>query len=65
MTTASDGHEQIYTLEATPIKFGPGAAEETGWELKRIGVRRVMVVSDPGVIPPGSPGGWSSASRPK
>src|ERR671934_829681 len=42
-------HETIFTLEATPIKFGPGAAEEVGWELKRRGVRRTMLVSDPGV----------------
>src|SRR5919204_5578674 len=42
-------HETIFTLEATPIKFGPGAAEEVGWELKHRGVRRAMLVSDPGV----------------
>jgi len=42
-------HETIYTLEATPMKFGPGAAEEAGWELKRLGATRVMLVSDPGV----------------
>jgi len=41
--------ETIYTLEATPMKFGPGAAEEAGWELKRLGATRVMLVSDPGV----------------
>ena len=28
----------IFTLEATPIKFGPGAAADAGWELKRLGV---------------------------
>src|ERR687885_1667123 len=42
-------HETIFTLEATPIKFGPGAVEEVGWELRRLGVRRAMLVSDPGV----------------
>src|SRR5881275_771845 len=42
-------HETLFTLEATPIKFGPGAAEEVGWELKRRGVTRAMIVSDPGV----------------
>ena len=41
--------ETIFTLEATPIKFGPGAVEDVGWELKRRGVRRAMLVSDPGV----------------
>lgn len=42
--------ETVYTLEATPIKFGPGAADEAGWELKRLGVTRAMLVSDPGVV---------------
>jgi hydroxyacid-oxoacid transhydrogenase len=45
-----NGHETIFTLEATPIKYGPGASEETGWELKRLRVNRVMLVSDPGVV---------------
>ena len=53
MTATGDGREQVYTLEATPIKFGPGAADETGWELKRLGVKRVMVVSDPGIVAAG------------
>ena len=43
-------HETVFTLEATPIKFGPGASADAGWELKRLGASRVMVVSDPGVI---------------
>ncbi len=41
--------ESVFTLEATPLKFGPGAVEDAGWELRRLGARRVMVVSDPGV----------------
>ena len=43
-------NETIFTMEATPIKYGPGASEEVGWEIKRMGVRRVMLVSDPGVV---------------
>ena len=27
-------HETVFTLEATPIKFGPGAAADAGWELE-------------------------------
>lgn len=42
-------HEQIFTFEATPVKFGPGAALDAGWELQRLGVRRAMVVMDPQV----------------
>lgn len=45
-----NGHETIFTMEATPIKYGPGASEEVGWEVKRLGMKRVMLVSDPGVI---------------
>lgn len=41
------------TLEATPLTFGPGASEEVGRELRRLGARRVMVVSDPGVAKAG------------
>src|SRR3954462_4860594 len=43
-------HETVFTMEATPLKYGPGASEEVGWEIKRMGVSRVMLVSDPGVI---------------
>ena len=43
-------NETVFTLEATPIKFGPGASADAGWELQRLGTSRVMVVSDPGVI---------------
>ncbi len=50
MTERGNGQETIFTLEATPLKYGPGASEEAGWELKRMGVGRVMLVSDPGVV---------------
>ncbi|HZC18605.1 MAG TPA: iron-containing alcohol dehydrogenase, partial [Rubrobacteraceae bacterium] len=46
-------HETIFTMEATPLKYGPGASEEVGWEIKRMGVSRVMLVSDPGVVEAG------------
>src|SRR5919206_2872234 len=45
--------ETIFTMEATPLKYGPGAAEEVGWEVKRLGVGRIMLVSDPGVVEAG------------
>src|SRR3954447_10822246 len=51
---ASD-HETVFTLEATPIKFGPGAAGDAGWELKRLGVTRALLVTDPGVAELGHP----------
>ena len=46
-------HEQVFTLEATPLKYGPGAAAEAGWELERLGVKRAMLASDPGVAAAG------------
>jgi len=54
MTPAHD-RESIFTLEATPIKFGPGAADDAGWELARLGVRRALLVTDPGVAATGHP----------
>ncbi|MDQ2795656.1 MAG: iron-containing alcohol dehydrogenase [Actinomycetota bacterium] len=51
---ASD-HETIFTMEATPVKFGAGASEDAGWELNRLGVKRAMLVTDPGVAALGHP----------
>jgi len=45
--------EQVFTLEATPLKYGPGAADDAGWELARMGVTRALLVSDPGVVATG------------
>jgi hydroxyacid-oxoacid transhydrogenase len=53
--TAAREHETIFTLEATPIKYGPGAADDAGWELKRLGVKRALLVTDPGVAAIGHP----------
>lgn len=44
------GRERLFKLTATPITFGPGAVEEAGWEMKRLGAKRVMIASDPGVV---------------
>jgi len=48
-------HETIFTMEATPVKFGAGASADAGWELKRLGVKRAMLVTDPGVAALGHP----------
>ena len=45
--------ETIFTLEATPIKYGPGAVDDAGWELRRLGASRVLLVTDPGVAAAG------------
>ena len=39
--------ETVFTMEASAIKFGPGATREVGFEMKELGARRVMVVVDP------------------
>ena len=41
--------ESVFTLEATPIKFGTGAVDDAGWELARLKVSRVLLVTEPGV----------------
>ena len=47
--------ETIFTMEATPVKYGAGASSDAGWELKRLGVTRAMLVTDPGVAALGHP----------
>jgi len=51
----SQPHETIFTMEATPVKFGRGASAEAGWELGRLSVRRAMLVTDRGVAAIGYP----------
>ena len=43
-------NETIITMEMTPIKFGPGATNEVGYDLKRLGVRRALIVTDKGIM---------------
>lgn len=45
MTT--NGIETAYTIDTSSIKFGPGVTHEVGYEMNRLGARRVMVVTDP------------------
>ncbi len=45
MTTHS--LETAYTIDTSSIKFGPGVTREVGYEMSRLGARRVMVVTDP------------------
>ena len=39
--------ETAYTIDTSSIKFGPGVTREVGYEMRRLGARRVMVVTDP------------------
>ncbi|SDN46387.1 hydroxyacid-oxoacid transhydrogenase [Allokutzneria albata] len=47
--------ESVFTWGAPPLKFGAGAAEEIGFELKQLGVRSALVVTDAGVAATGFP----------
>ena len=46
-------NETVFTVEATPVKYGPGAVDEAGWEAERLGMRRAFLVTDPGVAAAG------------
>ncbi len=47
--------ETVFTYAAPALKFGPGAASEIGHDLARMGARRVLLVTDPGVAATGHP----------
>ena len=47
--------ESVFTYGAPQLKFGTGAADEVGADLAAAGVRRALVVTDPGVAATGSP----------
>ena len=39
--------ETTFTMDTSSIKYGPGVTAEVGYEMKRLGARRVMVLIDP------------------
>jgi hydroxyacid-oxoacid transhydrogenase len=39
--------ETAFTMDTSSIKYGPGVTREVGHDMRRLGSRRVMVVSDP------------------
>ena len=39
--------ETAFSIETSGIKFGPGVTREVGYEMKRLGARRGMVVTYP------------------
>jgi alcohol dehydrogenase class IV len=47
--------ETVFTYGAPGLKFGPGASDEIGFDLSQYDVRRVLVVTDPGVAATGHP----------
>jgi alcohol dehydrogenase class IV len=47
--------ETVFTYGAPLLKFGAGASDEIGFDLTTYGVRRVLLVTDPGVAATGHP----------
>ncbi len=39
--------ETAFTMDTSSIKFGPGSTREVGFEIARLGAKRVAVVTDP------------------
>ncbi|MBW2624459.1 MAG: iron-containing alcohol dehydrogenase, partial [Deltaproteobacteria bacterium] len=48
-------NENIITFTTVPVKFGLGAAEETGYEVKRLGAKKVLICTDKTVAVAGHP----------
>ena len=51
----SQGGETVFTYGAPSLKFGRGAADELGHDLRLLGARRVLLVTDAGVAATGHP----------
>ncbi len=39
--------EMAFTMDTSSIKYGPGVTKEIGYDMKHLGVSRVMVLTDP------------------
>ncbi len=53
--SATTGSETVFTYGAPGLKFGVGASDEIGYDLSQYAVRRVLVLTDPGVAATGHP----------
>jgi hydroxyacid-oxoacid transhydrogenase len=42
--------ETAFTMDTSSIKYGPGVTREVGHDMKELGTRRVMVVTDPNLM---------------
>ena len=40
-------YETAFTMDTSSIKYGPGVTKEVGYDMKKLGAKRVMVVTDP------------------
>ena len=39
--------ETAFTMDTSSIKYGPGVTKEVGYDMKKLGAKRVLVVTDP------------------
>ena len=39
--------ENVFAIDTSNIKYGSGVTNEVGFEMKRLGSKRVMLVTDP------------------
>jgi len=53
--SAPAGSESVFTYGAPGLKFGTGASDEIGYDLSQYAVKRVLVLTDPGVAATGHP----------
>jgi hypothetical protein len=56
-------NETVFVMEMSPIKFGLGATEEIGFDARRLGLRKVLIVTDPGLAALGPAGARPRAAR--
>ncbi|MEM1777304.1 MAG: iron-containing alcohol dehydrogenase, partial [Acidilobaceae archaeon] len=43
-------NEGVFTLASVSLKFGIGASEEVGFEVSRLGLKRVLLVTDNNLV---------------
>ena len=42
--------ENVFVLNSSTIKYGPGATQEVGYNLKALGAKRVLILVDPHLV---------------
>ncbi|MFX0083237.1 MAG: hydroxyacid-oxoacid transhydrogenase [Candidatus Hodarchaeota archaeon] len=39
--------ETVFTMDTSSIKYGPGVTKEVGYDMRKLGSKRIMIVTDP------------------
>ena len=42
--------ETAFTMDTSSIKYGPGITSEVGYEMARLGCKKVLIVTDPNLV---------------